>query len=80
MEENIVRDWMTPNPLTVTPETRLVDAYRMLKRHHVRRLPVVQKNQLVGIVTLSDIRRFLPSRKWEPTYFQVRLETQRSRT
>jgi acetoin utilization protein AcuB len=51
---------MTANPYVVAPETSLVDAYRLMFEKAVRRLPVVQGQALVGIITLSDIQRTLP--------------------
>lgn len=56
MKHDRVRDWMTPNPFTVAPSTRLSEAYRLMQTHHIRRLPVVAEGRLVGIVTMSDLR------------------------
>jgi acetoin utilization protein AcuB len=56
MNTQIVRNWMTSHPMTITPQTTLPEARRIMFEHHIRRLPVVQKDKLVGIVTLGDIR------------------------
>lgn len=57
-----VSDWMTRNPVTVTPRTSLARAYELMLEHEIRRLPVVDNDRdLVGIITLSDILRALPS-------------------
>ncbi len=58
-----VRDWMTPNPITVDPKTTLPEAHRLMKQSHIRRLPVVDSKhgELVGIITLGDIREASPS-------------------
>jgi len=61
MNTQIVRDWMTPNPITITPQTTLPEAHRLMLEHRVRRLPVINKGKLVGIVTLGDIREARPS-------------------
>jgi CBS domain-containing protein len=55
-----VQDFMTANPYVVAPETSLVDAYSLMFENEVRRLPVVQGQTLVGIITLSDIQRAIP--------------------
>lgn len=56
-----VRDWMTPEPLTVQADTSLIEAYTLMQRHAVRRLPVVDQHQtLIGIITRSDIQQVLP--------------------
>ena len=56
MNIQIVRNWMTPNPITINPQTNLPEAKRLMDEHHVRRLPVIHKGKLVGIVTRGDIR------------------------
>lgn len=57
----LVTTWMTANPVTVEPHTRFTDARRMMDEHGFRHIPVVEKGKLVGILTLSDIRRASPS-------------------
>jgi acetoin utilization protein AcuB len=52
----LVGNWMTPDPVTVTPETTLPTAHRLMKEKNIRRLPVVHEGKLVGIVTWGDIR------------------------
>lgn len=56
MNTQLVRNWMTPNPITITPQTTLPEAHRLMNEHNVRRLPVVNKGKLVGIVTRGDVR------------------------
>jgi CBS domain-containing protein len=52
---------MTPNPITIVPKTTLPDAHRLMKESKIRRLPVVDRGQLVGIITLGDVREAQPS-------------------
>lgn len=61
MENIYVRDWMTPNPITIVPKTTLPDAHKLMKDSRIRRLPVVEHGHLVGIITLGDIREAQPS-------------------
>jgi len=56
MNTQLVRNWMTPNPITITPQTTLLEAHRRMDEHKVRRLPVLNNGKLVGIVTRGDIR------------------------
>jgi CBS domain-containing protein len=50
-----VGDFMTPNPLTISPDSSLEIAAEMMANAQVRRLPVIQDGQLVGIVSLGDL-------------------------
>jgi len=61
MTEQIVEEWMTPDPITITSRDTLPDAYWRMIKNDVRRLPVVDDRKLVGIVTMEDLRRVEPS-------------------
>lgn len=49
-----VRDVMVVDPVTVSPSTSSLDAIEIMRRHRVGCLPVVEGDQLVGIVTSYD--------------------------
>jgi CBS domain-containing protein len=49
-----VREIMTPDPVTVGPETSTTEAVELMRAHKVGCLPVVREGKLVGIVTESD--------------------------
>jgi CBS domain-containing protein len=57
MYTQIVRNWMNTNPITVTPQTTLPKVRQLLHEHHLRHLPVVNEDKLVGVVTWRDIHR-----------------------
>ncbi|HNB53281.1 MAG TPA: CBS domain-containing protein [Anaerolineales bacterium] len=61
MKEQLVRDWMTPNPITISPTTTLPEAQQLMMEKNVRRLPVVWQGKVVGILTFGDIREARPS-------------------
>jgi acetoin utilization protein AcuB len=79
MSTELVRDWMTSEVISVTPKTTLPQAHELMTSHHIRRLPVIRNNgQLVGIVTLGDIRGAEPSQAtslsiWEVNYLLAKL-------
>ncbi len=56
-----VERYMTPNPISVRPDTSLRKAQDLLHAHQIRHLPVVQRRRLVGIITDRDLRQLLPS-------------------
>ncbi|MHB1296292.1 MAG: CBS and ACT domain-containing protein [Anaerolineae bacterium] len=58
----LVKERMSPNPITVSPDTSLNDALRIMREAKIRRLPVVDKNgKLVGIVLERDLLYASPS-------------------
>ena len=57
-----VKEKMTKNPTTVTPEEALKDAVSKMERGHFRHLPVVDKDgTLIGMLSDRDIRLIRPS-------------------
>lgn len=50
-------NWMSPRLVTVSPDENMSQAMRLLKEHHIRHLPVVNKDKLVGIVTDRDLKQ-----------------------
>jgi acetoin utilization protein AcuB len=57
----LVRDVMTKNPITVSPQDNLRTAIEKMALVGCRRLPVVAEGQLVGIVADLDVREALNS-------------------
>ena len=57
MNTPIVRNWMMSHPITISPQTTLPEAKKLMLDYHLRRLPVVNEGQLVGIITWRDINR-----------------------
>ncbi len=50
-----VKEIMTANPVVGTPDMDVHDAVRIMSEKQIRRLPIVENNQLVGMVSLGDI-------------------------
>ncbi len=46
---------MSPNVVTVSPDTEVHEASDIMAGKQIRRLPVIENNKLVGIVTLGDL-------------------------
>lgn len=56
-----VRQYMTPNPILISPETTVPEAVGLMRQHGFRRLPVVKASELIGIVTDRDLKEAMPS-------------------
>jgi CBS domain-containing protein len=53
-----VRQWMTPSPVTIDPDTSVEDAARIMFDHNFRHLPVVKDGRPLGIVSLRLLARW----------------------
>ncbi len=54
-----VEEVMSRHPLTVSPDDPILEAASYMGLKHFRRIPVVEKGKLVGMVSLGDINRGL---------------------
>jgi CBS domain-containing protein len=50
-----VRDIMTRDPITLPPAAPVIDALRIMSAHDIERIPIVQDDKILGIVTRTDI-------------------------
>jgi CBS domain-containing protein len=50
-----VSECMTLNPIRTVPSSTIGDAITLISEYGVRRLPIVEKDKLVGLVSISDI-------------------------
>jgi len=56
-----VGEVMTRNPVTLGPEDSLMQGVEVMRRHHVRRIPIVVGEALVGLLAEGDLKRAQPS-------------------
>lgn len=85
LENVLVREWMTSPVISVLPSTPISTAHQMMKEHGIRRLPVVDDDRLVGLITLGDVREASPSDAttlsiWELNYLWAQLRVDRVMT
>ena len=50
-----VSSWMTPDPMTVTPSDSSEEALKTMLDHNFRHLPVVEGDEVVGVVSIRDL-------------------------
>jgi acetoin utilization protein AcuB len=78
MKKYLVKDWMISDVMSTTPKSPMLEAHKMMRQHNVRRMPVVKKGKVVGIITRSDVRQAEPSdatslNVWEVNYLLSKL-------
>lgn len=57
----IVRERMTPDPITITKQTTIANALELMRQNKIRRLPVMEGEKLIGIITDRDLSEVSPS-------------------
>jgi acetoin utilization protein AcuB len=68
-----VSDWMTRDPITIDDSASIIEAVHMMKEKNVRRLPVMHRGRLSGIVTDRMLKDYSPGKAttldtWEVHY------------
>lgn len=56
-----VQEIMTANVLSVSPGHKIEECMAIMTKHHIRHLPVVKDNQLTGMISVSDVVKFIIS-------------------
>lgn len=80
-----VKDWMIAPVITVEASSPISAAHHLMKNNNVRRLPVLNNNKLVGIITIGDVREASPSDAttlsiWELNYLWAQLTVEKIMT
>jgi len=81
----IVEQWMSTNIVTTQAGTPINEAHQVMKENNIRRLPVVDKGRLVGLITIGDVREASPSDAttlsiWELNYLWSQLTVEKVMT
>jgi CBS domain-containing protein len=58
-----VRDLMTEKMLTVTPDTSIDQCMGLMNQYHIRHLPVIEGEKMVGMVSMRDVVDILISER-----------------
>ncbi len=56
-----VAEIMTPEPLTITEDTALEEIVQLMEKNHVKRLPVIRGDKIVGIVSRANLLQAVAS-------------------
>ena len=54
-----IREWMTGDPITITPDTSAEEAAQTMLDNGFRHLPVVEGERPVGILSIRDVARLI---------------------
>ena len=58
----LVKGWMSSDVISVEEEASMMKASVLMKENNIRRLPVIRKGKLVGLVTDTDFKEASPSK------------------
>ncbi len=53
-----IKAFMTPNPIVIAHDRSAIEAARLMIKHDVGRIPVIQDGRIIGIITRSDVMMY----------------------
>ncbi|HOC59493.1 MAG TPA: CBS domain-containing protein [Smithellaceae bacterium] len=62
-KETLVKEIMSSDLISVTPDTTVEDAMVLMTGKHVRHLPVFEKTKFVGVISIGDVLKSIISNK-----------------
>lgn len=66
-----VKDWMTKNPVTLSPKDTITDAFLVMKKGDFHRVPITEGTKLVGLITRSTLSDFAPSKATSLSAYEI---------
>jgi CBS domain-containing protein len=54
-DDTRIAEVMTANVITIEPEQLLEDSMVIMSDRHIRHLPVMEKGELIGIISINDV-------------------------
>lgn len=70
-KEVLVKEVVSPKLITISPKATLMDAAKTMAEKNIKRLPVIENEELLGIITVSDIASV------SPELFDIMIEASR---
>lgn len=67
----LVKDTMSTNLITIKPTIKIFDAVDLMRQHEIHRLPVVENNRLIGLLTEGTIQEAMPSKATSLSVYEM---------
>jgi len=62
-KDTLVKEVMSSNLFSVTPDTSIEDSMVLMTGKHIRHLPVFEKDNFIGIISIGDVLKLIISNK-----------------
>lgn len=69
-----VSEIMSPKPFNISPKTSISNTIKTLINTHYRRMPIVENNEVIGIITGLDILKYIQETNFNHTYLNENIE------
>lgn len=59
LDQVLVNEWMTRRLVTCLPQDNVRDVMSLMTQYRVRHVPVVEENEIIGLVSIGDVVKCL---------------------
>jgi CBS domain-containing protein len=76
-KDTLVKEIMTPNVITIHPDQTVEEAMELMTNHHIRHLPVVESDNVLGVISMGDVVQFIIKKQRETIKFYEEMDSDR---
>ncbi|WP_161888104.1 CBS domain-containing protein [Pontibacter russatus] len=58
-KDTFIHDIMSEHPISVTPDATVEECMSLMTQRYIRYLPVLEENELVGLISIGDIVKYI---------------------
>lgn len=66
-----VKDWMTKNPVVLSADDSIMDAFNEMKKGNFHRIPIVKDGKIIGIITETTLADYTPSKATTLSVYEI---------
>lgn len=76
-KDTLVKEIMTSSVITIHPDQTVEEAMELMTVHHIRHLPVVENNTVLGVISMGDVVQFIIKKQRETIKFYEEMDSDR---
>lgn len=77
MKNELIKDYMTSPVISISPELELSEARKIMMDRKIRRLPVVENDKLIGIISFTDLLEAKPDSDTPLSFWELSQQVMR---
>ena len=74
-----VKDWMTKNPVCLSADDSLMDAFNAMKKGDFHRIPITEDGKIIGLITEKAMAEYTPSKATTLSVYEINSLIQRAK-
>lgn len=76
-KDTLVKEIMASTVITIHPDQTVEEAMELMTNHHIRHLPVVENNAVLGVISMGDVVQFIIKKQRETIKFYEEMDSDR---